>query len=196
MDFRLPILVLLFVGILESHLRDKIMLTGHGWANEESDEYIKVRVRRKEDFHFINVDLELESSEDLKPLIKELEKDDQAMSMNLHLFEQGAPFTSVTFEIGNYDISQSFDDEKDLIGGLDIHIAEFCRIIENLSNESRKIWDTCHRKEFDVGFQSGNTKKSFHTLVQAKTIKRCAKIRATIGITVYLQINHVVRLFV
>ncbi|MGI8668415.1 MAG: hypothetical protein ACR2J3_01055 [Aridibacter sp.] len=172
------------------------MRNNHGWANEDSDGYEKVRVRRKEDFHFINVDLELKSSDDIKPLIKELEKDDQALSMNLHLYEKDEPvfpYYSVTFEIGSYDVSKSFDDENELIGGVDVHLVEFCRIVENLSKKTRKIWDKCESKDFDVGFQSGNTSKSFRTLIQAETIKRCAELGASISLTVYPQINYEMR---
>ena len=35
-------------------------------------EYVKVRVRRKIDFYFINLDLEIKSEESVKPLLDEL----------------------------------------------------------------------------------------------------------------------------
>ena len=84
----------------------------------------------------------------------------------------------------------SYDDEKDLVGGVDIHISEFCSLLENLSEESKRIWNNCHRKEFDIGFQCGNTRKSFNTQIRAETIKRCAELGATIEITVYPNFNY------
>lgn len=167
------------------------MLTGHGWADEDSDEYVKVRVRRKEDFHFINVDLELESNESVQPLVEELSEN--TYSLYCSDIDEMANLELNINEINGIDFYELYNDEKDLVGGVDLHIVEFCKLIENLSDESRKIWDKCHRKEFDVGFQSGNTKKSFNTLIQAETIKRCAELGATIGIKVYPQINYEMR---
>ncbi|HEY8560719.1 MAG TPA: hypothetical protein VIL74_10120 [Pyrinomonadaceae bacterium] len=173
------------------------MLTPLGLAYEDSKEYIRVRTRRKEDFHFINIDLELESADDLTPLITELEADDRAWSMNLHLFKEDEPKTSVTFEIGWFskddDIYRSYDDGENLVGGVDVLLAAFCTLIENLSPDSRRIWDDCRKKDFDVGFQTGNTMKSFRTMIEAETIKRCAALGATISITVYPHSNYEMR---
>ena len=43
---------------------------GHGKANDKN--YVKIRPRRKEDFHLANVDLELAGCESIQPLILEL----------------------------------------------------------------------------------------------------------------------------
>jgi hypothetical protein len=167
------------------------MLLGHGHLNEDSPDYIKVRVRRKEDFHFVNVDLELESTESVQPLVKELEKVtfalycsdiDEMANLELHIEKRNGVYF--------YD---SYDDEKDLVGGVDIHISEFCNLIENLSPESKKIWDKCHRKEFDIGFQAGNTPKAYHTRIRTETLERCARLGATIEITVYPYLNYEMR---
>ena len=170
------------------------MLNEHGFANENSEDYIKVRVRRKEDFHFINVDLSLESSESVQSLVVELgekvfplycsEIDEMA---NLELSHLNY------YETNGIDFDDSYDDEKDLVGGVEIHINEFCNLIENLSRESKEVWNKCHRKEFDIGFQTGNTSKSFQTQIKSETIKRCAKLGATILITVYPHFNYEIR---
>jgi hypothetical protein len=170
---------------------EKNMLTGHGFANENSEDYIKVRVRRKEDFHFINVDLELESSESVQFLVNELSENTYALYCS-DIDEMANLELSVEKRNGVY-FYDSYGDEKDLIGGVDIHISEFCNLLENLSEESRRIWDKCHRKEFDIGFQSGNTSKSFNTQIRAETIKRCAELGATIEITVYPHFNYEMR---
>ncbi len=167
------------------------MLRGFGHGNEDDENYVKIRVRRKEDFHLANVDLELASSESIQPLIIEL-------GDNVGAFYPGGEIgdgKSAGLEIMYYpsfeeDIYQSYDDKENLVGGTDVLISAFCDLIENLSAESRQIWDKCHRKEFDIGFESGNTAKSFHTQIRAETIKRCAELGASIMITVYPHFNY------
>ena len=167
------------------------MLRGFGHGNENDANYIKVRVRKKEDFHLANVDLELASDESIQPLITEL-------GDKIFAFYPGGEIgdgKSANLEIRYYpsfekDIYQSYDDKEDLVGGTDVLISAFCDLIENLSATSRQIWDKCHRKEFDIGFESGNTIKSFHTQVRAETIKRCAELGASVLITVYPHLNY------
>jgi hypothetical protein len=173
------------------------MLTPMGLGNEDSKDYVRVRTRRKEDFHFINVDLELASSEDLTPLITELQANDRMWAGNLHLFEEGEPKTAVTLVIGWYhkeeDIFQSYNDKDDLVGGVNVLLSAFCTLLEEASPETRRIWNDCHKKDFDIGFQGGNTVKSFHTQIEAETIQRCAELGATITITVYPHSNYEMR---
>ncbi len=167
------------------------MLRGIGHGNEDNENYVKVRVRQKEDFHLANVDLELASSESIQPLILEL-------GNNIYPLYPGGEVSdgkSAGLEIGDYPpdedwIYKSYDDKEDLIGGADILISAFCDLIENLSPKSQQIWDKCHRKEFDIGFECGNTAKSFHTQIRAETIKRCAELGASILITVYPHFNY------
>jgi hypothetical protein len=167
------------------------MLRGFGHGSEDDENYIKIRVRQKEDFHLANVDLELASSESIQPLIIEL--GDNAYA--LYPGGEVGDGKSAGLEIGDYPpgedwIYKSYDDKENLIGGVDVLISAFCDLIENLSADSRQIWDKCHRKEFDIGFESGNTIKSFHTQIRAETIKRCAELGASIMITVYPHLNY------
>lgn len=162
---------------------------GHGWADDEN--YIKVRVRRKEDFHLANVDLELASSASIQPLILEL--GDKIFP--LYPGGEVGDGKSAGLEIRDYPpgedwIYKSYDDKENLVGGTDVLISAFCDLIENLSVESRRIFDKCHRKEFDIGFESGNTLKSFHTQIRAETIRRCAELGASVMITVYPHLNY------
>jgi hypothetical protein len=149
----------------------------------EGSTYIRVRVRKKVDFHLMNVDLEFESKESVQPLIKEL--GDKVYTL----------YCSDTEEMGNLELAietrngvdfyQSYNDVDDWVGGADAHIDEFCKLIKNLSPKSRKIWDKCHKKEFDIGFQCGNTIKTFRTSIKAETIHKCAEIGASMMVTTY-----------
>jgi hypothetical protein len=124
------------------------MLRGFGHGSKDDANYIKIRVRRKEDFHLANVDLELASSESIQPLILEL--DDKICA--LYPGGEVGDGKSAGLEIGDYPpgedwIYHSYDDKKDLVGGIDVLISAFCDLIENLSAESRRLFDKCHRKE-------------------------------------------------
>jgi len=163
------------------------MLREHGFANEDADGYVKVRTRRKEDFHFINVDLELASSENVQPLVKELGENISAYYCSD--IDEIANLALDLREIKGVDFYNTYNDENEIIGSVDIYISEFCNLLENLSEESRRIWKGCHRKEVDIGFQAGNTPKSFQTQIRTETIKRCGELGATILITVYPNFN-------
>jgi len=167
------------------------MLLEHGQGVGKSGDYVKVRVRRKEDFHFINIDLELESSESVQPLVKEL--DEQTCALYCSDIDEMANLELHIFERNGVDFYKSYDENNDLVGAVDVHINEFCNLVEKLSSESRRIWNNCYRKEFDIGFQVGNTQKTYKTQIQLETIKRCAELGATIMITAYPHCNYEMR---
>ncbi len=161
-----------------------------------SEGYERMRVRGQEDFHLANVDLELECPIDLQPLIDEFERDEKA----LHLYHQGLENNRdfANFELWNYPnpevyIYDCYNDAEDLVGGADVLISAFCDLIENLPREVRAIWDQCTRREFDIGFQAGNTPKRFRSEIRSETVRRCGEIGAAILITVYPHLNYELR---
>ena len=119
---------------------------------------------------FLNVDLEIESSEDLQPLIDDLGENVSV----LHHGDNGSGFNFVSFEVKP-------SGERDVDG----IISSFCLYIENLSPEAKLIWDKCYSKKFDAGFQSGDFPRSYQTEIRADTINRISGIGASIVITVY-----------
>ena len=157
----------------------------------------KFYLKRREDFHLANVDLEIASADDLRPLLDELEAEDKAMS----LYHQGFDGASdaATLEIGSYPsqeedwVYENYNDTANLVGGADALISAFCALLENLSPAARRLWDRCTRKEFDIGFTAGNTMKSFHTQIRAETVKRSAALGASILITVYPHFDYQIR---
>ncbi len=144
--------------------------------------------RRKEDFHFINIDLEIKSLKNLQPIIEEL-GDKVFVLFNDKPFQNSDEYW-LSLEIRDYDTYQNFDDEKQEIGGVDIILSAFCNLLEGLSVNSKKLWERCHQKEFDVGFACGNTEKSYHTTIKSETLQRIAKLGATIHFTVYPFVNY------
>lgn len=163
--------------------------------NKGISEDQKIRNQRKKDFHFLNVDLEIKSSEDLQPLLDELTEDENTMILYHQGFENNTDHATLeTMSPTEFDeSSEDYDEDKTLIGSTDILINLFCNLIENLSVESRRVWDNCAEKQFDVGFASGNTEKVYHTEIRAETMKRCAAIGASVMITVYPFTNYTLR---
>ncbi len=119
---------------------------------------------------FLNVDLEIESSEDLQLIIDDLGKDVSV----LHHGDNGSGFNFVSFEVEP-------SGERDIDG----IISSFCLFIENLSPDARLIWEKSHSKRFDAGFQSGDFPRSYQTEIRADTIERVAKLGASIVVTIY-----------
>ena len=124
------------------------------------------------DIRFLNIDLEVESSEDLQPLIDDLGEDVSV----LYQGENGSGFNFVSFEVKP-------SGAKDVDG----IVASFCLFIENLTPEARQIWDNCHTRKFDAGFQSGSSPRSYQSEIRADTIKRVSEIVASIVVTIYPQ---------
>jgi hypothetical protein len=118
----------------------------------------------------LNVDLEIESLENLQPLVDDL-GDDVAVLFN---GKNGGGYSFVSVELPALS-------DRD-IDGL---VSSFCHLIENLSPEAKLIWDKCHSKKFDAGFESGSFPRSYRTELRADTIERVAKIGASIVITIY-----------
>lgn len=122
------------------------------------------------EIEFLNVDLEIESSEDLQPIIDDFGEDVRV----LYHGKNGNGFNFASFET-------SFG----MNTGANEIISSFCNLIEIFSPESKIIWDKCYSKKFDAGFQSGDFSGSYQTEIRANTIERVAKIGASIVITIY-----------
>ncbi len=170
------------------------MLRPHGFPEEvKKDGYVKVRVKEKIDFYFINLDLELASIESVRPLLEELELENKVLTTHPGGFEKLGMmelYGYKTVEGKEVDLYKTFDDAEDEVGWADVFINEFCEIVENLSSPSKEIWNKCHLKELDLGYQTGNTQKTFKTRIQPNTIKRCAELGASIMFTVYPHHNY------
>lgn len=118
---------------------------------------------------FLNVDLVIYSTECLQYLADELVKD-----VFVHFngeWENGMNCFSLS-------VKYSFGKTADEI------ISELCFLIENLSSESRLIWENSHSKKFDIGFESGNVER-LETEIKSENIERIAKLGASILITIY-----------
>jgi hypothetical protein len=151
--------------------------------SEIGKDYVKKRTRTKQDVHFINIDLEVWSKQNLQVLIDGFGKN--VVNMGHLKFDNGNVLAS--FEL-HYDSVEAWENiEADEI------ISVFCELIENLPKKARQIWNKSYKKVFDIGFESGNTEKSLNTELKVETLKRVQELGASIVITIYPVLQYTIQ---
>jgi hypothetical protein len=155
----------------------------NGLNNDIGGEYFKKRTRTKQDVQFINVDLEVWSKNDLEILIDAF--GDNALEMGHFRFDNGDVLASFEIAIGLLDDWQNPE--------VDEIISKFCGLIENLPKKAKQAWNESYKKVFDIGFDSGNTNKSFNTEIKVETLKRVQEIGAGIVITIYPVLQYTIQ---
>ena len=121
------------------------------------------------DVRFLNVDLDVESRGPLDVLVDDLGDDVAVLhhggSRGLYEAHFEIPYT------GAADVEAT--------------IASFCTLLENLSPDAREVWHSCILRQFDIGFESGDTPTCFQAVIHQDSVKRVANLGATIVITIY-----------
>ncbi|AIY64408.1 hypothetical protein [Pseudoalteromonas piratica] len=120
------------------------------------------------DIQFLNVDLEIESKQDIAQLVSDLGKS----AMVLH-YDKDETRQLARIE-ANIDVTSP-----------DSAINHLCELIESCSRNALKQWLTCTKRTFDIGFQSGRNPKCFNQALHADTLLRISAIGAGIEITLY-----------
>ncbi|ATC97425.1 MULTISPECIES: hypothetical protein [Pseudoalteromonas] len=120
------------------------------------------------DIQFLNVDLEIESKQDIAQLVSDLGKS----AMVLH-YDKDETRQLARIE-ANIDVTSP-----------DSAINHLCELIESCSRNALKQWLSCTRRTFDIGFQSGQNPKCFNQALHADTLLRISAIGAGIEITLY-----------
>lgn len=116
--------------------------------------------------HFLNIDLEIESTIDITPIIDEW---GERVSVHRHEEIDGVHYGS--FETGYIELSDIFE--------------EYISLVEGLSRASREIWDKASRRDFDFGYESGTTPSDYHSRIELKHLENLAKIGGSLVITIY-----------
>jgi hypothetical protein len=114
---------------------------------------------------FLNVDLDVASTEDLTPLLRALEPVAYALER---------PAGLASFELGDPTPTQP-----------EPLILEFVRLISGLPAEARGIWERATKRTFDIGMQSSHEPAQASYRLSAETLRAAADIGAEIAITVY-----------
>ncbi len=112
---------------------------------------------------FLNVDLDLESSENLASVA-------QALAPDAYSLER--PSGMASFELEG-------------VTDPDMAILRFAELVERFSAEVRAAWDRCTRRTFDVGIQAGSEPHASSFRISANALRAAAQIGAEIAITVY-----------
>ena len=115
---------------------------------------------------FLNIDLDLESTEDLSLLVKE--------------FGTKAIVMRAGFENGLY--VASFETVKH---GLNEMIAEYGALVEGLSDEAKKLWGGCRLRRFDIGYESGAQPLNFHSSISNASLSILHALGTDLVITIY-----------
>jgi hypothetical protein len=120
------------------------------------------------DVRYLNVDLEIESENELSGIVQEFGEDVAVLYCG---------------EVRGYQHA-SFEIPANRAGA-DETINHFCALVEGLTKEAREIWEGCCSRVLDVGYQSGTSPRNFRSEIRASTIQRVAAIGASIVITIY-----------
>jgi hypothetical protein len=118
---------------------------------------------------FLNVDLDLESTEDLSPLISAL----KPIAFALHS-EGQTVVLRCTLELNHGNPPDA-----------DSAIREFAQALLALSPDIRRIWDSATVRRFSIGIAAGNTPHSFIITVRPLTLQWVSALGASIEIAVY-----------
>ena len=120
---------------------------------------------------FLNLDLDLESNVDLTLLLEEF--GESVVVMN---HDQGE-LNKLSLELAG------------VVGRPDDLILEYAKLVENLTEPARKVWDACSKREVDVGFEcEGSVEGSPIGLTERlslESIVLLSKLKMTITITIY-----------
>jgi hypothetical protein len=117
---------------------------------------------------YLNTDLEIESTSDLSKIVEHFGDD---VLVHHHGEIRG-------YQHASFSIAGSSTDA-------DATINLFCELVESLPTEVREIWNACCARVIDVGYECGASPQTFQSQIRASTIKRVAKIGASVAITIY-----------
>lgn len=126
-----------------------------------------------ENVEFLNIDLDLESTEDLSLLLREL--GDAVVVMNNES------------ENGVYKASLEL---AGLHGGAEYLFGCYIDLIDSLSGAAKDLWFKCTKREFDVGFESGSKPiGGIQEKLSAELLNALSRLNISLAITVYAQME-------
>jgi len=115
---------------------------------------------------FLNIDLDIESNEDITPIIDEW---GDRISVLRNEEVNGVYY-------GSFETSCS---------GIEEILNEYFVLINSLTPQSRKIWDNAQRKDFDFGYESGEQPNNFHSRVSPDLLTKLVEVGGEVVITIY-----------
>lgn len=118
--------------------------------------------------HFLNVDLEIDSTSDLQPLVEAL---------------SGSAFTLYCGRVRRTYCARLALARQPK--GADAAIRALCSGISRLDKTGRDLWKSARRRDFSIGIQAGGKPQSCDFAIQPATLKTASNLGAGIIFTVY-----------
>jgi len=118
---------------------------------------------------FLNVDLDIFSRTNLKPIHAEVEKHVLVLYFG--------PINKSGKHLLSIENSHFFKTPEPAINRL-------CSIIENFSESSRRMWQRS-RRQFHIGYELRKNEKLSYVAINPKTLKRIAALGAELKVTFY-----------
>jgi len=118
--------------------------------------------------HFLNVDLDIYSTDDLQPLVDSLGK----KVIVLYVGKVRRKYCA-HLELAKWTRSA------------DTTILAFCGLIRGLPKAQRNLWDTATVRDFSIGIQAGIQPNPCDFAIEAKTLSAVSELAARIVLTVY-----------
>ena len=115
---------------------------------------------------FLNIDLDIESNDNIELLVNELGKRMSVMNNN-----EIDNIYYASFETG-------YSEENEIIN-------EYVSIVNELSPQAKVLWNNCKKRVFNVGYECGRKPSSYESKINENSIKALAEINGSIYITIY-----------
>jgi len=115
---------------------------------------------------FLNIDLDLESDNNIELLVEELGTGCTIMHSGI---VEGVHHAS--FETGELKIENI--------------IQEYAKLVDGLSFSAKEMWDSCKKKSFNFGFESGTQPRSFYVGLSEGAVSSIFKLGGRIDFTIY-----------
>ena len=117
---------------------------------------------------FLNIDLDLESAEDISPIIAEFS--DSVIILNR---EKENNIYKVSLELSGIE------------GDPEYLFKQYISLINGLSSQAKKLWFGCTKREFDLGFECGYEPREIQNKLSSNILSSLSNLDASIVITVY-----------
>ena len=78
-----------------------------------------------------------------------------------------------------YGSFETWEEEENTI------IAIYHDLVRNLSPDLRRVWDQARKRDFDFGYEGGDTPRSFHSRLTLESISKLTEIKGSVTITIY-----------
>lgn len=119
---------------------------------------------------YLNVDLDIYSNRDLEPLVSALGNKVHVLFIGKHKRTYEAHL-----EAGRYPEPKNPN----------AAIRDFCKLILDLPEDERKVWDSAKIRQFDIGIEAGTEPQTYRFEIAPEIVKQASVLNARIAVTIY-----------